>query len=112
MEYTCDDALIQEMVDCLVAACAPEKIILFGSRGRGDARPDSDLDLMVIESEPFRATRSRRKEMTRLQLVLPKHRLPVDVLVFSRDEIDFWSDSLNHVIGRALREGKTLYERH
>ncbi|MCX7111014.1 MAG: nucleotidyltransferase domain-containing protein [Proteobacteria bacterium] len=34
---------------------------MFGSRARGDARPDSDVDLLIIESEPFSVQRSRRR---------------------------------------------------
>ncbi|MDD2201334.1 MAG: nucleotidyltransferase domain-containing protein [Firmicutes bacterium] len=33
----------------------------------------------------------------------------VDILVYSREEVDRWRDSRNHVIGRALREGVVLY---
>jgi hypothetical protein len=43
----------------------PEAIILFGSHATGDARPDSDVDLMVVESTPFGPDRDRRREMTR-----------------------------------------------
>ncbi|MFZ4703922.1 MAG: nucleotidyltransferase domain-containing protein [Candidatus Methylumidiphilus sp.] len=47
------------MVDIIVREADPEQIILFGSRARGDARPDSDVDLLIIESEPFSVQRSR-----------------------------------------------------
>ena len=34
-----------------------------------------------------------------------------DILVFSREEVEYWRDSLNHVLARALREGRVFYER-
>lgn len=34
-----------------------------------------------------------------------------DVLVYSRDEVEYWRDSLDNVLAQALREGRTLYER-
>ena len=34
-----------------------------------------------------------------------------DILVYSRAEVEYWRDSLNHVVARALREGRVLYER-
>ena len=34
-----------------------------------------------------------------------------DILVYSRPEVEYWRDSLNHVVARALREGRVLYER-
>jgi predicted nucleotidyltransferase len=41
--------LLQEVVRRILSVGAPHKIILLGSRARGDARSDSDLDLLVIE---------------------------------------------------------------
>lgn len=42
------DADIQCVVDLVVQTVQPLRIVLFGSRARGDARPDSDVDLMVV----------------------------------------------------------------
>jgi len=102
---------LRRMVDILVAEADPERIILFGSRARGGAREDSDVDLLVVESEPFGPGRSRHAEMTRLYLALSGHGVSKDVLVYSRADVEYWKDSINHVLARALREGETLYER-
>ena len=42
-----DDVLLQEIVGKIVERFQPRRIILFGSRARGDHRRDSDLDLFV-----------------------------------------------------------------
>lgn len=105
------DALLQEMVDTIVDEVDPEQVILFGSRARGDARQDADVDLIVLESEPFDSGRSRHEEEVRLHQALSSFHVSKDVLVFSRSEREYWSDSLNHVLARALREGRVLYER-
>ncbi len=106
------DNLLQDVVSATVDAVDPERIILFGSRARGDARPDSDLDLLVVEREPFAGSRSRKQELKRIRRALWRFRVPIDVLIYSRDEIEEWRSSAHHVIGRSLREGVILYERH
>lgn len=103
---------LQEIVQRLVAAAHPEQIILFGSRAQGKARSDSDIDLLVVESEPFGPQRSRLVEIGRLEMAIGRIPLATDLLVYSREEIDRWRNSSQHVIGRALREGKILYARH
>ena len=105
------EAIIDEMVQALVEEADPEKVILFGSRARGDSRQHSDVDLIVVEAAPFGPERSRHKEMVRLRQTLRPFRVPVDVLVYSQEEVDYWRDSLNYVLARALREGRVMYER-
>jgi hypothetical protein len=46
-----EEAVLAEIVDRLVVALDPQMIWLFGSRGRGDARPDSDFDFLVVAKE-------------------------------------------------------------
>lgn len=107
-----ENDLFRELVSVIVREADPEAIILFGSRARGDARPDSDVDLLVIESGPFTPQHSRYQEAARLYLALRNLPVSKDLLVYSRDEFEHWKTSLNHVIGRAWREGKVLHERH
>ena len=105
------DSIIGQMVKALVEEADPEQVILFGSRARGDSREHSDVDLVVVEAEPFGPERSRHKEMLRLRRALRPFRVPVDVLVYSQEDVDYWRDSLNYVLARALREGRVMYER-
>jgi predicted nucleotidyltransferase len=103
--------VLEDMVRVIVEASDPERVILFGSQGRGEASTGSDVDLLIVESEPFDANRSRRKEMAMLWRALSSFPFAKDILVCSRDEAEYWRESLNNVIARALREGKVLYER-
>ena len=105
------EELIQKMVNIIVNEADPEKVILFGSHARGDARADSDVDFIVIESEPFGEDRGRRAETMRIWHALSGLGVSKDILVYSSDEVEYWRDSLNHVLARALREGKVLYKR-
>ena len=106
-----DRALLERMVQAIVDEVDPEQVILFGSRARGDAGAGSDVDLIVVESGPFGESRDRDAEEARLWRALASFHVPKDILVYSRDEVEYWRDSLNHVLARALREGSTLYER-
>jgi len=106
-----NEQTLREMVEAIVKEVDPEKIILFGSRARGQDGPDSDLDLLIIEREPFGAVRSRRREMARVRRALSSFRVPKDILVYSVEEAQKWSDAQNHLLAHSLREGKLLYER-
>ncbi len=105
------DQIARDIINATVAAVAPERIVLFGSRARGDAGPDSDLDLLVVARDSFTPQHTRQGELRRIRQALRAFRLPVDVLLYSSDEIDAWRKSPNHVIARSLREGITVYER-
>ncbi|MFC1812444.1 nucleotidyltransferase domain-containing protein [Thermodesulfobacteriota bacterium] len=102
--------MLDEMVSVIVQTVDPEQIILFGSQARRDGTLGSDVDFLIIESEPF-DKRSRRKEMAKIWRKLSSYRIPKDILVYSRNEVEYWRDSINNIVGRALREGKVLYER-
>ena len=106
-----NESTLKEMVDAIVEEVHPEEIVLFGSLARGDSAQGSDVDLMVIDPKPFDETRNRLKEMARIWHVLRRFCIPVDILLYSRDEVERWRHSINHVIARALREGKVLYGR-
>lgn len=95
---------IDAVVDTLVAAARPEKIVLFGSHARDDARDDSDLDLLVIEGQ----VSNWAGEMLRLRRALRPLRVPVDVLVYSREDVARWGDQPGSALYWALREGKIV----
>ncbi len=102
------EQLIEEMAQRIVREVDPERIILFGSWARGEANGESDVDLLVVQREPFGPDRSRRHEAARIWRCLAEFRVPKDILVYSIAELAQWKDSANHAIGRALREGRVL----
>src|SRR3990172_3555126 len=102
-----DDRLLQEMVRRMVAVGTPRTIVMFGSRARGTAGPDSDIDLLLVEeSELPRFKRSARYRRALVGLFPSK-----DVVVYTPEEVARWRDVANAFVTVALREGKTLYER-
>jgi uncharacterized protein len=107
---TISDKVIEEMAQRIVREVDPQRILLFGSWARGEANEHSDVDLLVVEREPFGEQRSRREEAARIWRCLSDFRVPTDILVYSVSEVEQRKDSRYHLIGRALREGKILYE--
>jgi predicted nucleotidyltransferase len=105
------DDLLSQMAQVIVREVKPERIILFGSHARGEARPDSDVDLLVIEREDFGKQRSRRREASLLWRALARFPVPKDIVVYSQAEEAAWKGSPGHLVARALREGRVLYER-
>ena len=97
---------IQEAVQRIVAKAHPSQIILFGSYGRGQATPDSDLDLIVIQPQ----VEDQGQEMVQLRLVVGQIGVGVDILVYSREEYTRRSQVPGTVLYWAQREGQTLYE--
>jgi predicted nucleotidyltransferase len=88
------------------AARSPARVVLFGSWARGDARPGSDLDFLVIERE----VGSKVDEMVRLRDALPPLGVPVDVLVVSQQHVDDWAHVRGTMVHAALSEGRVLAE--
>ena len=104
------DDIIRHIADVITHEASPVRIVLFGSCARGTQGRDSDVDLLVVEEQPFGPGRSRIREMNRLREALDSSKVPIDILVFSRDEVEKWKDTTNHIVRHALREGKILYE--
>ena len=102
-----DPGVIDEIIRRIVKTLHPEKIILFGSQARGESRPGSDIDLLVIadSAEP------RYRRSVPLYGVLSDILVPMDILVYSPSEINEWSGVRQAFVSTALREGKMIYEK-
>lgn len=101
-----DAALLEEVVRRIVAVIRPKKIILFGSWDRGEARPESDLDLLVIAE----TTEERYRRSLPLYGALSDILVPMDILVYSPAEVEEWSGVDQAFVTTAIREGRVLYE--
>ena len=102
-----EGALYAEIVRRIVALADPDKIIVFGSRARGDHRADSDIDILVIKesSEP------RYRRSGPLYGALASLPCEVDISVYTPGEVAEWSGVPKAFATTATREGIVLYER-
>ncbi len=102
---------LASLADRIIRLANPRRVILFGSQARGTANEGSDIDLLIIGDIPTEKAWNRRREIGRIRRGLPYMRVPIDILLFTPDEIEKWRDTTNQVVSEALREGKVLYER-
>lgn len=110
METIVTDKMVHDMVDVIVRELRPKKVILFGSRARGEAGKESDVDFLIVDGCPFGPHRSRRHEAAKIWRALADFLVSKDILLYSVEEVEHWGHFSNHVIGQALREGIVLYE--
>jgi predicted nucleotidyltransferase len=98
---------LQEAIDRLVAGFDPLRIVMFGSYARGDARVDSDLDLLVV-LPTMADKRGAAVAMLRALRGIPAD---IEVIPTDPDEIRRRGDMPGDVLRSALREGRVVYER-
>jgi predicted nucleotidyltransferase len=101
------DQLLDEVVRRILTVGSPHKIVLFGSWARGNARPDSDLDLLIIEDSALPRYRRSARYRRALCGVFPAK----DVVVWTPSEVEEWKAVPNAFISTVLSEGRLLYER-
>ena len=98
--------------DALHARC----VILFGSRARGDHRVSSDVDIAIV-AKPAELNAQERHDLRQQALGVAESVADgpfphVDVIIWTDQEFRTKKRSVNHVAGRAWREGKILYGSH
>jgi len=97
---------IPVMVERIVERFHPLQVILFGSHARGDAKPDSDIDLLVV----FPTIANKYDAAVDVRGVLDDLPVPKDVVVTTPEEIARRGNMPGGVLRPALREGRLMYE--
>lgn len=97
---------IRDRVQQIVRKYQPEKVILFGSYAKGNANPDSDVDLLVI----IDTQQSTWDLAVEISLAL-KHSFPMDIIVRTPKEIDRRLKYGDFFVRNIVDHGKVLYER-
>jgi predicted nucleotidyltransferase len=104
---TAQPPYLNEVVDRIARQFNPVQIILFGSWARGEAREDSDLDLLVV------LPRVEHKRKATIEILRSLNGLPIskDVVVTTPEEIKARGHIVGDILRPALQEGKLIYER-
>lgn len=98
---------IVKMARRIVRKFHPEKIILFGSHARGDAGPNSDVDLLVVMKSP----ESKPDIALKIRAALADFRVPKDIIVTRSEDFAWRKDVVGTIEYPAVREGRVLYAR-
>ena len=99
--------LIPTMIERIVREFEPVQIILFGSQARGEARWDSDVDLLVVlPSAP-----DKHKAAVAIRRALRDVPVAKDIIVSTPDEVARFGDVMGSMLRPALREGRILFTR-
>lgn len=109
-----DDALVVEEIKKVIYRVAEEfgilvdRVILFGSRARGDYSGESDYDILIV-------TKERLNRKLRLRFIAEVHRrivwlldIPADIIVLDKRYFEKYRKVYGDIAGLASLEGITL----
>ena len=99
--------LLREITRRIVDRFDPHKIILFGSHARGNADPESDIDILVI----MPVEGSKREKAVEIGMALNEFSIAKDIFVNTPDQFAWRRKTTGTLEHPADREGIILYER-
>lgn len=97
--------IIDKILNAIFKVVIPDKVILFGSRARGDARPDSDYDILVIASQIEDELKTERMIYRSMIGV----GVGVEIIVKTPEGAEKSSKDLVSVVKEAFKEGLVIY---
>ena len=101
------EAVVSVMVDRIVGRFQPSRVVLFGSRSRGETNERSDVDLLVVMSN----VPDKRRAAIEMRRSLGDLPVSKDIVISTPEEIASRGHVVGTVLHAALREGTIVYER-
>jgi len=101
------DERIHNLLKDAIGDFAYESAILFGSRARGDSSTGSDYDVLVITRSRL-TIREKRDRSAVLRRKLAVEGIDADIILKSRDEVNYYRDKIGSVVRMAVQEGIVL----
>lgn len=100
------DKRIKDITKIFIDIFNPEKIILFGSYGRHEYKPDSSIDILII-ADTKEGFIERIKRAINVSSGFP----PIEPLIYTKEELNELSEEKDPFVENALSEGVVLYSR-
>jgi predicted nucleotidyltransferase len=98
---------IDTLIARIVARIQPQKVILFGSYAKGTATIKSDLDIFIIKETELPA--ANRADV--LRHILSNTLIPVDVHIYTPEEVEDYGEEPFSFVNSVLKSGKTVFEK-
>lgn len=99
------EKIIQEIKEKIISHFQVEKIILFGSYIDGSFKKGSDLDILIIKESDV----PKHKRSIPIRSLFRKYRIPMDIIVYTKEEVETYKEIKGSFIQRALSKGKAIY---
>jgi len=100
-------SVLTQLVNTLVSGVNPDRIILFGSRARGDEKRGSDIDICVLKT----GVSHRRKLAKQIYRLLYDIDMPVDVIVETPQRFDQLKNNRFLIYKEIAKHGQVIYEK-
>ena len=97
---------IESVATQIGIASHAQNVVLFGSYARGDAREESDVDLLIIAESDL----PRFKRSCELYKLFRPYPFPMDLIVYTPKEIEKGKRSPVSFVSRVLQEGEVVYD--
>ena len=101
------DSPLEKAIDIIVRVAEPDKIILFGSRAKGDYKKESDYDICIIK----KTVKHKRKLAQQIYKFLYGTKIPIDIIVETTERFDELKDNPFMIYNQIAKYGKVLYEK-
>jgi predicted nucleotidyltransferase len=101
-----DQKLIDEIIARILTVTPAERIILFGSAATGKMTRDSDIDLLILKTEPD----NTRRESVQVRRALSGLGYPFDIIVMSMERFEESKGVIGGLAFPANKYGKVIYE--
>ncbi len=95
------------VLSAILKTVPAKKIILFGSRARGEARPESDYDLLVVVPPEYKTMRVWKDLYQAASKV--QQGFSLDLLLATEEDLARYRETWTTVYPHVLREGRVLY---
>jgi predicted nucleotidyltransferase len=105
---TVSEAQLQQMAAEILQEIPGAEVRLFGSHARGEARSDSDIDLLITVTDDWLSHHNRFEVLDRLRWRFSQPLRPVDLLLFSRSQVEQRQGLHSSVVHQAYTHGLRL----